>query len=91
MASLMLWLTSHIRVKHMKIAVAVYCVVIGSMAHNSFHQKVKTGEVNGMAARWSSLGALIFVVSDFSLAVNKFVMPLKPYAGFLVMSTYVSL
>merc|ERR1740117_1104516 len=28
--SLMFWLTSHIRVKHMKIAVAVYCIVIGS-------------------------------------------------------------
>jgi len=30
--SLMFWLTSHIRVKHMKIAVAVYSIVVGSMA-----------------------------------------------------------
>jgi uncharacterized membrane protein YhhN len=41
-------------------------------------------------AAWNSLfsGALLFVMSDSLLAINKFVHPI-PEAGFLIMSTYI--
>jgi uncharacterized membrane protein YhhN len=70
----------------LKIAVLVYACAITCMSVFGLRLRnsLKTRSFSPLMT-----GALLFVVSDSLLAINKFVSPL-PYAGFLIMSTYLA-
>ncbi len=67
-----------------KIPVYVYGIVISSMLLLAVHMLYSK---NRIAGRWIFTGALLFIISDSLLAINKFYHPLA-YAGQLVMLTY---
>ncbi len=68
----------------MKLPVRIYGLVISFMlvlaAHMLFLQNKKAG-------KWFATGALLFVISDSVLAINKFYQPI-PAAGIWIMLTY---
>jgi uncharacterized membrane protein YhhN len=68
----------------MKLAVRIYAVVISFMFLLAMHMVFIKNKTTGM---WMMAGALLFVISDSLLAINKFYQPFE-MAGFLVMSTY---
>lgn len=68
----------------MKVPVAVYGFVISAMLLLALHTIALSHRKIGFAFM---LGALLFVLSDSLLAVNRFYTPL-PYAGILIMLTY---
>jgi uncharacterized membrane protein YhhN len=68
----------------LKLPVIVYAVVICTMLLCGLHIFLK---VSSKAAIYFLLGALVFVVSDSLLAINKFYQPFA-YAGILIMITY---
>jgi uncharacterized membrane protein YhhN len=70
--------------KELKIPVMVYAAVICTMLLCSLHVFFK---VNKPANLFYIAGALLFVLSDSLLAMNKFYQPLA-YAGVLIMLTY---
>jgi uncharacterized membrane protein YhhN len=68
----------------MKIPVPVYGIVISFMLLLALHMlfiRQKT------AGRWMTAGAVLFILSDSILAINKFYQPFSQ-AGFLIMLTY---
>jgi len=68
----------------MKIPVLVYGIVISSMFLLALHMLfIKNKE----AGKMMMLGALLFIVSDSILAINKFYEPFE-YAGIAIMLTY---
>lgn len=68
----------------LKGAVAAYVVVIALMAS----QALGRAATLGTAAAWRvALGACIFMVSDSTIAINKFVTPV-PWSEFWILSTY---
>ena len=72
------------RLGDMKIAVPVYGIVISFMFMLAMHMLFIK---NKMAGRWMMTGALLFVISDSVLAINKFYQPFE-IAGLLIMLTY---
>jgi uncharacterized membrane protein YhhN len=68
----------------MKLPVVVYMVVILVMAWQAWERWHQTGQSTALLA---SLGAVLFVVSDSALAVNRFRGPYK-MARVLTLSTY---
>jgi uncharacterized membrane protein YhhN len=68
----------------MKIPVLVYGVVISFMLMLAMHMLLIKQKIAG---RWMMTGALLFVISDSILAINKFYHPF-PAAGILIMITY---
>ena len=68
----------------MKLPVRVYGIVISFMFMLAMHTLFIK---NKIAGRYMVIGALLFVVSDSVLAVNKFYQPFEP-AGILIMLTY---
>ncbi|MEP6675165.1 MAG: lysoplasmalogenase [Ferruginibacter sp.] len=70
--------------KEMKLPVMVYAAVISIMLVCSLHAFKK---VNRSAGLYFVSGALLFVISDSLLAVNKFYQPFI-FAGILIMLTY---
>lgn len=68
----------------MKIPVLVYGVVISFMLMLALHMlRIK----NKPAGKWMMMGALLFVISDSTLAINKFYQPFAA-ADVLIMLTY---
>lgn len=68
----------------LKGAVAAYVVVIALMASQALGRAITLGTT----AAWRvTLGACIFMVSDSTIAINKFVMPV-PWSEFWILSTY---
>ncbi len=68
----------------LKGAVAAYVVVIALMAA----QALGRATVLGTVAAWRvALGACIFMVSDSTIAINKFVLPV-PWSELWILSTY---
>ncbi len=68
----------------LKGAVAAYVVVISLMAS----QALGRAATLGTASAWRvALGACIFMVSDSTIAINKFVMPV-PWSEFWILATY---
>ena len=81
-AGLILFLYDHLN--EMKIPVIVYGIVISIMLLLALHMLfIKNKE----AGKLLVLGALLFVVSDSILAVNKFYLPFE-MAGIFIMLTY---
>ncbi|MEP7373340.1 MAG: lysoplasmalogenase [Chitinophagaceae bacterium] len=68
----------------MKLPVRIYAVVISFMFLLALHMMFIKKRTTGL---WMMAGALLFVVSDSLLAINKFYQPFE-MAGFFVMSTY---
>lgn len=67
------------------VPVVVYCSAIVTMAFLAFSKLGKNP--NSMCALFGALGALSFVLSDFTLAMNKFYRPFAS-AKVIVMVTY---
>ena len=70
----------------LKIPVSVYAVIICSMLIMALWQLKR---IPWNIAGYFILGAGLFVISDSILAINKFRQPL-PFAGILIMATYVA-
>lgn len=68
----------------MKIPVLVYGIVISFMFMLAMHMLFSK---NKNAGQWMMLGALLFVMSDSILAINKFYQPFEE-AGVLIILTY---
>lgn len=81
-AGLIFWLYPHLA--DMKIPVLIYGIVISFMFMLSMHMLFIN---NKPAGKWMMIGALLFVISDSVLAINKFYQPFGA-AGILIMLTY---
>jgi len=69
---------------NMKLPVRIYGVVLSFMVMLAMHTTLGK---NKKAALWMTMGAILFVASDSTLAVNKFFSSFD-YAGLIVMLTY---
>lgn len=70
--------------KEMKIPVTVYAIVISLMLFMSIKAFFQWGKPSNF---WVLIGAILFVISDSILAINKFHSPI-PMSSFWIMSTY---
>ncbi len=68
----------------LRIPVAAYAVVLAGM---SLAASLRLGGVSSHSYSWVLAGAVLFMLSDSLLAINKFGSPL-PLAGALIMGTY---
>ncbi len=68
----------------MKIPVMIYAFVISIMGIMAVNRK---GRVNTFSFNMILIGAILFVISDAILAINKFSLPF-PYASIPIMATY---
>jgi uncharacterized membrane protein YhhN len=68
----------------LKIAVAAYAVVIALMAAQAIGRATVLRDANALGV---AVGAVFFMVSDATLAINRFAMPV-PMAQFAVLATY---
>ena len=68
----------------MLLPVMVYMLVILTMATSAF---LRQGQVNKSSYLFVFVGAILFMVSDSILALNKFYQPL-PFSNFSIMFTY---
>ena len=68
----------------MKLPVLVYGIIISCMFMLAMHMLFIK---NKLAGKWMMIGALLFVISDSLLAVNKFYQPFAP-AGVVIMLSY---
>jgi uncharacterized membrane protein YhhN len=68
----------------LKIAVAIYATVIACMAAQAIGRAAVLKDANAIGV---AAGALVFMLSDSLLAIDKFAAPL-PMAQFLVLATY---
>jgi uncharacterized membrane protein YhhN len=71
----------------MVIAVAIYAAALVSMALSALNRKGGVGE---QSFQWLLAGALLFMISDLMIGVNQFIYQDFPYAGFAIMSTYIT-
>jgi uncharacterized membrane protein YhhN len=69
----------------MKVPVIIYAIVILSMLSGAIYRK---GKVNQLSYRLVLIGAILFVISDSAIAVNKFSLPFAS-SGIVIMSTYI--
>jgi uncharacterized membrane protein YhhN len=79
---LIIWLFPHLG--DMKIPVAVYGFFISTMLIFALHSYFIG---NKDAGKWMMGGAILFVISDSSLAINKFYQPFD-LANIIIMVTY---
>ncbi|WP_333693939.1 lysoplasmalogenase [Flavobacterium sp.] len=70
--------------QEMKIPVTVYAIVISMMLFMSIKAFFQWGKPSNF---WVLIGAILFVISDSILAINKFHSPV-PMSSFWIMSTY---
>jgi uncharacterized membrane protein YhhN len=81
-AALISWLSPFLG--EMKLPVRIYGIVISIMFMLAMHmQSIK----NKIAGNWMMWGALLFVISDSVLAINKFYQPFEA-ANVIIMLTY---
>lgn len=73
------------RAGDVRVAVAIYGVMIGTMAWQALE---RAAAVRARSTLLAALGAVLFVVSDSALAANRFVEPFR-WAPLAVMGTYV--
>jgi uncharacterized membrane protein YhhN len=70
----------------LKIPVVVYAVVLSYMVLNALF---RFGRTSGPSFAMVFGGAILFMISDSLIAINKFLDPI-PSAGFWIMSTYIT-
>jgi uncharacterized membrane protein YhhN len=81
-AALIILLSPHLGDK--KIPVRIYGIVISFMFMLAMHMLFIKNKTTG---KWMMIGALLFVISDSVLAINKFYKPFEQ-AGVIIMLTY---
>jgi uncharacterized membrane protein YhhN len=81
-AALISWLSPFLG--DMKLPVRIYGIIISIMLMLAMHM---LSIRNKIAGKWMMWGALLFVISDSVLAINKFYEPFKT-AGIIIMLTY---
>lgn len=81
-AALTSWLAPYLG--DMKFPVRIYGIIISFMFMLAMHM---LSIRNKMAGKWMMWGALLFVISDSVLAINKFYQPFEQ-AGVIIMLTY---
>ncbi len=81
-AALISWLSPYLG--EMKMPVSVYGIVISFMLMLAMHMLFLRNKSAGV---WMTAGALLFVISDSVLAINKFYLPFE-LAGVIIMLTY---
>jgi uncharacterized membrane protein YhhN len=82
-AGLILYLNNDL--EEMRIPVILYAIIILTMLGTAINRLMKVNK----PSYWLVLaGAILFVLSDSAIAVNKFTLPFK-FSGILIMSTYV--
>jgi uncharacterized membrane protein YhhN len=81
-AGLIIWLSPFL--DDMKLPVRIYGIVISFMLLLALHMLFSR---NKEAGRWMMSGAVLFVLSDSILAINKFYQPFEP-ANILIMLSY---
>ncbi|MFQ3213904.1 MAG: putative membrane protein YhhN [Marivirga sp.] len=69
-----------------QIPIGVYGFTLFVMASVAWYRK---GQTNSLSFQWVFVGALLFIVSDSLLAINRFAETL-PYANIAVMTTYIA-
>lgn len=74
------------RLGRLRVPVVLYVAVLVVMA---WQASARAAELGGIASRLAAVGAALFVVSDATLAVNRFRMPF-PAAQAVVMVSYVA-
>ncbi|MFM2139308.1 MAG: hypothetical protein RJA57_1615 [Bacteroidota bacterium] len=84
-AGLMFWLGPHLG--DMSVPVRIYGIVISYMLLQALHMRALSTGSDRAAGGWMIAGALLFVLSDSLLALNKFYRPF-PGAGIAIMLTY---
>ncbi|MBK6263789.1 lysoplasmalogenase [Marivirga sp. S37H4] len=69
-----------------QIPVGFYAVIISLMVVFAWYRR---GQTSSSSFQWVFIGAILFVVSDSILAINRFAETI-PYAGLAVMITYIA-
>jgi uncharacterized membrane protein YhhN len=69
----------------LQIPVAVYALCLTMMACMA---RLRAGITSENSYQWAMMGALLFVVSDSAIAIDKFYRPI-PYDSVVIMSTYI--
>jgi uncharacterized membrane protein YhhN len=70
----------------LKIPVAIYTLIISTMVVMAVN---RFGRVNSLSFRIIFIGAMLFVISDSALAVDRFIYSF-PLSGMLIMATYMA-
>jgi uncharacterized membrane protein YhhN len=77
MLVMMWWLLPNLG--NLQFAVMAYLIAIATMGLFAFQ--------SSLPMRWAVLGAVLFIISDSFIAINKFINPI-PYESYWIMSTY---
>jgi uncharacterized membrane protein YhhN len=75
---IMLWLLIP-SLGNLQLPVIAYLLTIAAMGLLALH--------SSLSMRWAVMGAILFIISDSFIAINKFINPL-PYEHYWIMSTY---
>jgi uncharacterized membrane protein YhhN len=74
------------RTGDMKIPIVFYAVCITGMACMA---RLRAGLTSNQSFQWVMLGSVLFVISDSTIAINKFVQ-VVPMSGLIIMATYIA-
>jgi uncharacterized membrane protein YhhN len=74
---MMWWLLPNLG--NLQFAVVAYLIAIATMGLFAFQ--------SSLPMRWAVLGAVLFIISDSFIAINKFINPI-PYESYWIMSSY---
>lgn len=77
MLVIMWWLLPNLG--NLQFAVVAYLIAIATMGLFAFQ--------SSLPMRWAVLGAILFIISDSFIAINKFISPI-PYESYWIMSSY---
>ena len=77
MLVIMWWLLPNLG--NLQFAVLAYLIAIATMGLFAFQ--------SSLPMRWAVLGAILFIISDSFIAINKFISPI-PYESYWIMSSY---
>jgi uncharacterized membrane protein YhhN len=77
MLVMMWWLLP--KLGNLQLAVVAYLIAIVTMGLFAFQ--------SSLPMRWAVLGAVLFIISDSFIAINKFIYPI-PYESYWIMSSY---
>ena len=77
MLVIMWWLLPNLG--NLQFAVVAYLMAIATMGLFAFQ--------SSLPMRWAVLGAILFIISDSFIAINKFISPI-PYESYWIMSSY---
>jgi uncharacterized membrane protein YhhN len=74
------------RTGDLKIPIVFYALCITGMACMA---RLRSGLTSNQSFQWVMLGSVLFVISDSTIAINKFVQAV-PMSGLIIMATYIA-